>query len=325
MKNFRQYDIGVPGRPWGAEERQQWLKRQVKQRSYEDLVVLPLKSMMSRNPALYQAASIVEYGTVDYTSIGQGAYRLYALKSQPWRDDRPTAIVTGGVHGYETSGVLGALLFIQNHFIETARAVNVLVLPCVTPWAFETVNRWTPLAVDPNRSFNRDKPGCEEAGLAMACIRSQLGKSPALVHIDLHETTDTDNSEFTPAKIARDGLAAEKWSEIPDGFYLVGDARRPQIIFQQAMLDAVRRVTHLAAADEDGCIIGDPLVIPHLVHYDCAKYYLCGGHTDAPYVTTTEVYPDSKRTTPEECNAAQAACVVAGIQFAINATAGSRH
>jgi len=76
--------------------------------------------------------------------------------------------------------------------------------------------------VDPNRSFNHEKPGCEEARLAMACIRSQLGKSPALVHIDLHETTDTDNSEFIPARIARDGLKPEPWSEIPDGFYLIG-------------------------------------------------------------------------------------------------------
>jgi hypothetical protein len=44
------------------------------------------------------------------------------------------------------------------------------------------------------------------------------------VHVDLHETTDTDNSEFGPAK----GCArrrAVRSTRIPDGFYLVADKR----------------------------------------------------------------------------------------------------
>ena len=39
--------------------------------------------------------------------------------------------------------------------------------------------------------------------------------------------------------------------------------------------------------------------------------------TDARFTTTTEVYPDSPRATPEICNAAQVAAVRAAIAFAL--------
>jgi hypothetical protein len=44
---------------------------------------------------------------------------------------------------------------------------------------------------------------------------------------------------------------------------------------------------------------------------------LCAGITNAPYRTTTEVYPDSPRATPEQCNAAQVAAVRAAIDYAL--------
>ena len=47
------------------------------------------------------------------------------------------------------------------------------------------------------------------------------------VQLDCHETTDTDESEFRPAKAARDGEAYEP-DTIPDGFYLVGNSDSPQ-------------------------------------------------------------------------------------------------
>lgn len=32
------------------------------------------------------------------------------------------------------------------------------------------------------------------------------------MHIDLHDTTDSDNTEFLPAKNARDGITNEPWN-----------------------------------------------------------------------------------------------------------------
>jgi hypothetical protein len=44
---------------------------------------------------------------------------------------------------------------------------------------------------------------------------------------------------------------------------------------------------------------------------------LCASISGARYTTTTEVYPDSPRATPENCIAAQVAAVCSGIDFLI--------
>jgi hypothetical protein len=140
-----------------------------------------------------------------------------------------------------------------------------------------------------------------------------------LVHIDLHETTDTDESEFRPALAARDGVT-HRPGAIPDGFYLVGDSEDPQPDFQNAVIAAVAKVTHIASADEQGEIIESPMVAPGVIHYPFTRLGLCPSMTSARYKTTTEVYPDSPRATPEQCIAAQVAAVGAALDFALART-----
>ncbi len=205
------------------------------------------------------------------------------------------------VHGYETSGVHGALRFIDQHAASYEGRVNLVVAPCISPWAYEVIHRWKIYAVDPNRSFRDNSPAQESA---------------ALMHIDLHETTDTDESEFRPALAARDGVAHLP-GEIPEGFYRVDDGEHPQPEFQQAVIAAVAKVTHVAPADRHGEIIGSPIVAPGVINYPLNQLGLCASITNAPYKTTTEVYPDSPRATPEQCNAAQVAAVRAAIDFAL--------
>ena len=69
-----------------------------------------------------------------------------------------------------------------------------------------------------------------------------------LMHIDLHETTDSDEGEFRPALAARDGKPFEP-GLIPDGFYTVGDTKNPQPEFQAAIVAGVEKVTHIAPPD----------------------------------------------------------------------------
>jgi hypothetical protein len=304
------YPIGTPGTPWGDAERAAWLARQAIRRRYADDVLAPL---LARLPAQAEA---LRYGTLDYSARGLAAYPLYAVRSRGWRPDRPTVLVTGGVHGYETSGVQGALQWIATEFERHASALNLLVLPCISPWGYETINRWNPDALDPNRQFRAGGPSAE-AALAMACVAAQCASVD--VHVDLHETTDTDNSEFGPAKAARDGTAFD-WHAIPDGFYTVGDTERPAPGFQRAIIDAVRRVTRIADADEHGCLIGTPMQQPGVINYAKRALGLCGGMTGARFVTTTEVYPDSPNTSPAECNAAQVATIGAAIEYLSTAT-----
>jgi len=299
------YPIGTPGRAWGAEEVAQWRARQVRHRSYADDVLSAIERLRER-------FDVVEYGRLDYAP---DAYPLFAVKSRHWDERLPTVLVTGGVHGYETSGVHGALQFLDRHAGDYAGRANLLVAPCISPWAYERIHRWNVDAIDPNRSFRENSPAQESAALLrlVAPVRAQV-----LLHIDLHETTDSDESEFRPALAARDGKPFEP-GEIPDGFYLVGDTDNPQPEFQQAVIAAVERVTHIAPPDAQGEIIGSPVVAHGVINYPVKQLGLCAGITDARYTTTTEVYPDSPRATPEQCNEAQAAAVCAAVDFALAA------
>ena len=297
------YPIGNPGQPWGEAEKAEWLSRQSRKRSYEADVVSVADQLGSR-------FDVVRYGELEY---GTDAYPLFAIRSPEWSDELPCVLVTGGVHGYETSGVHGALQFVDQHAADYAGRVNLLVAPCISPWAYERIHRWNADAIDPNRSFRDDSPAGESAALLrlVAPLRGRF-----LVHIDLHETTDTDESEFRPALAARDGKPFEPGG-IPDGFYLVDDTENPQSEFQQAVIAAVEKVTHIAPADASGEIIGSPVVAPGVIRYPLKQLGLCAGITGARYTTTTEVYPDSPRATPEQCNAAQVAAVCAAIDFAL--------
>jgi hypothetical protein len=215
------------------------------------------------------------------------------------------------VHGYETSGVHGALHFLAQVTKEELDAFNIACVPCLSPWAYETINRWNPQAIDPNRSFTPNSPA-EECSLFLKAMHDYAIEPFA--HIDLHETTDTDNTIFRPAKAARDGVE-EKFSEIPDGFYLVGDSENPQAEFQRAIIAAVRTVTHIAAPDENGRLIGDAVEQDGVINYPLKKLNLCTGFSNAEYTTTTEVYPDSPKVTPQICIAAQVTAIRAALGF----------
>lgn len=297
------YPIGMPGVAWEDAERRQWRERQVAQRSYAVDVLTRIERLRDR-------FDVEQYGEIDQAGT---SYPLLAVRSRDWYADRPVAVVTGGVHGYETSGVHGALQFLERHAGDYVGRIDVLVVPCVSPWAYERVNRWDANAIDPNRSFC-DGTACEESAALLRLLAPLRGR--VLVHVDLHETTDSDESEFRPAKAARDGEVFEP-GDVPDGFYVVDDTENPQPAFQQAIIEAVARVTHIAPADANGEIIGSPVVAPGVIRYPVRDLALCAGITGARYTTTTEVYPDSPRATPEQCNEAQSVAVRAALDYAI--------
>ncbi len=295
------YSIGTPGKPWDEQEKMQWLNQQQVQRSYQQEVVAKLDDVPSD-------FTIEQYGALPYDT---DRYPLFIAKPTTINSDLPNVLVTGGVHGYETSGVQGALRFLLEHASGFLEQFNVFIAPCISPWGYETINRWNPAAVDPNRSFTQGSAS-PEAQAIMAYVADQ--NLDLLAHIDLHETTDTDNSEFRPALAARDGIHQDNWN-IPDGFYTVGNTHNPQPEFQKAIIDSVEKVTHIAPADEHGKIIGADLAQKGVINYDKKALFLCGGFTNADYVSTTEVYPDSPKTDPENCIQAQVAAIVGGLSY----------
>lgn len=299
MERF--YPIGVPGQAWGEAERDQWRASQATQRSYADEV-------RQKIDGLDGTVEVHRYGAL---SVDPDRYPLFAVTSRAAGTDAPWVLVTGGVHGYETSGVQGALLFLRDNASRWVDRINLVVAPCVSPWGYEKIQRWNAQAIDPNRSFSPDSPA-EESRSLMAFVAG-LGVDFS-VHIDLHETTDSDEGEFRPALAARDGKSFEP-GHIPDGFYLVADRDDPQPAFQRALIEAVERVTHIAPADADNQIIGSDVTQPGVIRYAFAELGLCAGMTNATYRTTTEVYPDSPRATDEICNRAQVAAVEAALEF----------
>lgn len=297
------YPIGRPGVAWGPAEVDAWRARQARRRSYAD-------DVLERVEAVGARFDIVRYGELDYAGE---RFPLFAVRSRNWRAEVPCALVTGGVHGYETSGVLGALRFIERDAARYADRFNLLMAPCVSPWAYERILRWNYDALDVNRCFRDDSPA-EECAALLRLVAPLRGRF--LVHVDLHETTDSDESEFRPALAARDGESFEPGS-VPDGFYLVDDTENPQPGFQRHILQRVAEVTHIAPADEKGEIIGSPVVAPGVILYPMKALGLCAGISGARYTTTTEVYPDSPRVTPEQCNEAQAVTVCAALDFVL--------
>lgn len=289
--------------PWTQSDKTNWFSDQKLQRSYQDEVLTKIENLKA-------SFDVVPYGALSYTP---GRYPLFFIKTRNFAPTKKTVLITGGVHGYETSGVHGALAFMEKAAANYVDRFNIVCFPCISPWGYETINRWNPLALDPNRCFHDNSPA-EECANFLKAIASLNTKFE--MHIDLHETTDTDNTIFRPAKAARDGKE-EEFSEIPDGFYLVGDTQRPQPDFQKAIIAKVKKVTHIAPPDSAGKIIGMPLEQEGVVNYDKRKLFLCGGFSDAPCVTTTEVYPDSPKATPEICIEAQVAAITGGLDYLI--------
>ena len=84
------------------------------------------------------------------------------------------------------------------------------------------------------------------------------------------------------------------------------------------MIEAVRKVTHIAPPDAEGLIIGEKVVQEGVIVIPSPRSIgLCAGVTDADYATTTEVYPDSPTATADQCNRAQVACIVSALEHII--------
>lgn len=301
MNTTEDYPIGTAGKKWNDTDKEAWRDLQHVKRSYK-------KHVLSELDDLSDDLVLIQYGAL---SCDPERYPLFIIQSKKFNRDLPNVLITGGVHGYETSGVHGALRFANTQAQHYQHQYNFIIAPCISPWGYETINRWNPAALDPNRSFYAPSPA-EEATALMTYIDTLALEF--IVHIDLHETTDTDNSEFRPALGARDAIEQKSW-DIPDGFYLVGDSTKPVDAFQKAIIDAVKNVTHIAPADENSYLIGTPLAQFGVINYAARSLGLCMGLTDAPYVTTTEVYPDSPLVNDENCIQAQVMVIKAALDY----------
>jgi hypothetical protein len=310
MNTIQTSSANIERPKWGTLEKEQWLSKQKIKRSYRQEVVTKIQQLTDR-------FDVNQYSVLSYDP---DKYPLFLVKSKVWNDELPVILVTGGVHGYETSGVQGAICFLETQAEGYSNQFNFVVAPCISPWGYETINRWNPYCVDPNRSFYADNLSNETAHQQVSEEANSLMKALAsmehnyLAHIDLHETTDSDNNEFIPALNARDGKVASN-RETPDGFYLVDDSENSQPGCVKHIIKAVGNITHIAPADEQGYIIGSPIVQQGVINYALESLGLCAGVTNAKYRITTEVYPDSPKANDEICIQAQVTSVTSLLEY----------
>jgi hypothetical protein len=304
------YRIGTPGKPWGDAEKAEWKAQTRRQRSYQEEVIDKLEQL--RKDGNYD---VEQYGALPMDSE---RYPLFIVKSKHWSSSKPSILVTGGVHGYETSGVQGAILFLQEKATldKYAEQLNILVAPCVSPWSYEHIQRWQEDLKDPNRSFKNGGETYQSKALMEYVEQLSCQGYSFCCHLDLHETTDSDCTEFMPAKHA---MAGEEFPGeiIPDGFYLVGDSVRPELDFLEAAIHSVRQVTHIAPPDENGNIVHVPIVRDGMILVPVKELGLCCSLTGARFCTTTEVYPDSPRATDAICNQAQVMCITGALDYVL--------
>jgi hypothetical protein len=356
MKTVCNYPIGVPGVKWGKAEKRQWLwsRRKHHFREYDmdvlsynpndegfhsvsyGLLAAPFyieeeREMGKRHYLLsailpdtfYPPNGSIEGSTVKHFAPGRLPTNIERQESI----SKPTILITGGVHGYETSGIQGALKFISSGLAKSySKHFNIVIVPCVSPWGYEMNERWTADAIDPNRSFGvktkaNPSPIRTDESTQLLNFLDTLGvttddgvrhKPKWLCHLDLHETTN------------RDGIV-EFDDHIPDGFYLFGHCHqddnggstKDRVHFYNDILKRVERVAHIAESESDGTLCGHAATSRGLLLLPCAELGICAGGVvpQAPYAVTTEVYPDSDRTTNEICVKAQIESVCAALDF----------
>ncbi len=290
---------------WNEADKLAWLSKQTFQRSYRDQVL----SRIDKLKQVGDPIKIEQYGSLslqgrDEVSVSgqnlsaedyKNRYPLYYAEVGDITNGKPNIIVTGGTHGYEESGVYGALEFLEKDAANYADRFNFLVFPCISPFAYEVNQRWTHDAWDPNRSFDRSKPYVPEAQLVMDVLdqaRKRVGQDFAAA-VDLHETPDRDK-EMMPPQYQRYGvnLSAEDIL-IPNGYYLISNVANKFPEMATRIVDKVREVTPIAPDPE---IHGDKNVNGVVVskgsdptHQGLNQHYM---KTISENSYTTEIYPE---------------------------------
>lgn len=290
---------------WSEADKLEWLSKQKFQRSYATQVLTRIEGLRQTgglikvrsygNLTLQRRDELEIDGNVLSAEEYQNRYPLYYAEVGDITNGKANIIVTGGTHGYEESGVYGALEFLERDALAYSDKFNFLVFPCLSPFAYEVNQRWTHDAWDPNRSFDRSKPYVPEAQLVMDVLdeaRQRVGRGFAAA-VDLHETPDRDKV-MMPPQYQRYGIdiSAEDIL-IPNGYYLISGASNLAPDMATHIIEAVRKVTTIAPEPEiDGVKNDNGVVVSEgnePTHQGLNQAYM---RTLADNSFTTEIYPE---------------------------------
>jgi Succinylglutamate desuccinylase / Aspartoacylase family len=221
-----------------------------------------------------------EIETIARIEYDDRSYPLFVIKSVVSLSDRPTVLVSGGVHGDEPAGVYAALDFVEHLMPRFRFDFNFFVLPCANPSGFEMDTLQSLSGANLNRLFDTGSAEPEIRG-----IEDWLMKEPArfLATFDLHETVPEFSGEgFT----ARDN---------PHACYLYETVRGRKKRFGKQLIeslppsfDVCRWSTIYADINSDG-VISYPEANRNLVYAQETTFeaFLMHHKTDHAFTTET--------------------------------------
>ncbi|MBT3269387.1 M14 family metallocarboxypeptidase [Candidatus Poribacteria bacterium] len=99
--------------------------------------------------------------------------------------DRPSVLLTGGVHGDEPAGIEAALRFLEDRIAGYAQSFAFVVVPCVNPTGYVRETRDNGAGADINRAFDGDETP-ESIGL-----KALLHERKFACAVDFHEDWET--------------------------------------------------------------------------------------------------------------------------------------
>lgn len=228
---------------WSADRCAAWYGQQPQVRDY-------VRDVVERARAVTLPPSLVlsSYGAAHGDD-------LICVAPRAIDSSKPSLSITGGVHGYEPSGIDASLQLIETGAQNYRDRANIFIFPCVTPAAYRIHHRWTHGANDTNREFFAGT-NVIEAALLMQRIES-LGVSFTSA-IDCHETPIEDRL-FRRLRADRYGTPLTGDPDLlPDGFHMmVPDTALLRHSVQECartLMDAVARITPIAT---DELIVGN--------------------------------------------------------------------
>ena len=269
---------------WTEEEIQKWARKQRIVREYAPIV--------ERIKALSGSFNVTQYGALSHNPA---RYPLFQVTPRDWDKGKKSILITAGNHGYEPSGIMATLEFLEKRAPKLTNEFNIAAYPYISPWGYEVNHRWDIHAEDPNRGFRRDNPrrDVEECVAFMDSLDS-LGKK-FHASLDLHETPDRDK-ELRRERADRFGTKpVDNIDHIPAGFYLVMDSvyrdkdgsNHP---FGQSVINEVAKVTQIAPDKEVLNLPNHGGIVDFEADGMLATYLRLNGYAD--FAAITEVYPD---------------------------------
>lgn len=296
------------GKAWTASQIKEWAENITPERVYEQDV---LKKIRALPASLY---NVQQYGEL---TLDPERYPVFRVIMGDLTNGKPNILITAGVHGYEPSGVMAALQFLEKDAPLLTREFNIVVFPCLVPWAYEMNHRLNHLGLDPNRNFFKKTPTsgmpAEECTAFIDSIEDL--KVQFSFSVDLHETPLRDIpllqecSEMHGTEISANG------QDIPNGFHVILNSENKNPALGKSIIKSVRAITKIVEGktitghsnDNDGVLyLGSHGTLTNYINNN-----LSGNPQKGSIAVTTEVFPDYK---PDKENInAQIAAIYGGL------------